>query len=160
SSWAMRPTRLVASARQASNPARRKTSSIRARPMERVIITSMGRAPLAGVLLVVSVGAAEAGNTRKVDIDSDPQGAQVFLEDIDHGMVCAATPCTIDAPVGTTPIILRKDGYNAEVNQIEVPRKGKVKTFKFTLASSIATLVFDDPALKGGTIRIDDVDKG
>lgn len=121
----------------------------------------MGRAPLAGVLLVVSVGVADAGNTRKVDIDSDPQGAQVYIGDIDTGTACTATPCTIEAPLGNAVVIIvRKDGYNPEFKSIDVPRRGKIRTLKVTLSSSIATLVFEDPALKGGTIKVDDVEKG
>jgi hypothetical protein len=120
----------------------------------------MRRAVLVGVGLALAVGTAGAGNTRKVDIESEPAGASVYLNDIDSGSVCAATPCTIDAPIGQTPIILRKDGYSPEISSLDVPKKSKLKPFKFTLTSAVATLIVDDPALKGGTIKVDDVDKG
>ena len=120
----------------------------------------MGRGPLAGVLLVVWVGLADAGNTRKVEINSEPAGATVYINNIDDGAACNATPCTIDAPIGTSSIILRKEGYAPGFGQLDVPRKGKLKTLTVTLDSAIGTLVFDDPALKGGTILIDDVAQG
>jgi hypothetical protein len=129
--------------------------------MERVIITPMGRGPLAGVLLVVWVGVADAGNnTRKVDIDSDPGGASVYLNSVDDGASCNATPCTIEAPIGVSNVILRKDGYAPAFGQIDVPKRGKVKPLKVSLDSALGTLIFDDPALKGGTILIDDVAQG
>ncbi len=120
----------------------------------------MGRAPLVGLLLVVWVGVADAGGTRKVDIDSDPQGATVYLNDIDQGAVCEATPCTIDAPIGKTPIIVRKDKYSPEIGELDIPRRGKIKPVKFSLTSAIGTLVIDDSAVKGASVKVDDVDKG
>jgi hypothetical protein len=120
----------------------------------------MRRALLAGAVLVVWIGSAEAGGGRKVDVESEPAGATVYLNDIDSGAVCAETPCSFEAPLGTTPIILRKDGFNPEIAEITVPRRGKVKPFKFTLTGSTATLVIKDAALKGGKIVVDDVEKG
>jgi len=128
--------------------------------MERVIITPMGRGPLAGALLVAWVGLADAGNTRKVEINSEPAGATVYINNIDDGAACNATPCTIDAPIGSSSIILRKEGYAPGFGQLDVPKKGKIKTHTITLDSAIGTLVFDDPAFKGGTILIDDVAQG
>jgi PEGA domain-containing protein len=121
----------------------------------------MRRGALAGVVLVASwVGLAGAEPTRKVDIDSDPPGATVYLGDIDQGEACKPTPCSVEAPVGKkTPVILRKDGFSPEIGVIDM-RKGRVKALKFTLTSAEGTLVLDDPALAGGTITVDDVDKG
>ena len=122
----------------------------------------MGRTPhvVGMLLLVVGVGVPDAGGTRKVDIDSEPQGATVYLNDIDQGAVCDATPCTIDAPIGKTPIIVRKDKFSPEIGELDVPRRGKVKPVKFTLTSAVGTLVIDDSATKGATVKVDDVDKG
>ncbi len=120
----------------------------------------MRRAPLAGAALVVWIGTADAGGTRKVEVESDPSGATVYLNDIDSGAACDATPCTIDAPIGTTPIIIRKDGFNPEITELEVARRGRLKPFKITLTSATATLVISNPALKGGTILVDDIEKG
>ena len=111
-------------------------------------------------VLGVCANTAGAGGTRKIDIDSDPPGAAVYLNDIDSGTACEATPCTIDAPIGTTPIILRKDGYTPAIDQITVPRRGKVKPFKTPLTSEVGTIVATDPAFRGGKLFVDDVDKG
>ncbi|MEO8841062.1 MAG: PEGA domain-containing protein [Kofleriaceae bacterium] len=114
---------------------------------------------VAGIALSVCIGAtAEAG--RKVDVDSDPTGASVYLNDVDSGAACNSTPCTIDVPVGTTTIIIRKDGYAPEITEITVPKRGRVKPFKVSLRSEVGTLVVTDPALKGGRIFVDDIDKG
>lgn len=113
---------------------------------------------VAGIALGVFGATAEAG--RKVDVDSDPTGASVYLNDVDSGAACNSTPCVIDAPVGTTTIIIRKDGYAPEITEITVPRRGKVKPFKVSLRSEVGTLVVTDPAFKGGRIFVDDIDKG
>jgi hypothetical protein len=118
----------------------------------------MRRALVAGVALGVFGATAEAG--RKVDVDSDPTGASVYLNDVDSGAACNATPCTIDVPVGTTPIIIRKDGYAPEITEITVPKRGKIKPFKVSLRSEVGTLIVTDPAFKGGRIFVDDIDKG
>jgi PEGA domain len=119
----------------------------------------MSRALVAGLGLCVCFGLAEAGGGRKVDVDSDPAGASVYLNDVDSGELCK-TPCSIDAPVGTTPIIIRKDGYTPEISEITVPKRGKVSKFKVSLKSEVGTIVVSDPALKGGRVFVDDIDKG
>lgn len=114
-----------------------------------------------GLLLAISVSAATAGiRTRKVDVESNPSGAEVFLNSVDTKPACAATPCTIDAPIGTSIVIVRKDGYEPEFGQLNVPKKGKVKPFKFSLTASFGTLAIEDPRFAGATIKIDDVDQG
>jgi len=118
----------------------------------------MRRALVAGVVLCRFGTIAEAG--RKVDVDSDPTGASVYLNDVDSGAACNSTPCTIDAPVGTTTIIIRKDGYAPEITEINVPKRGKVMPFKVTLRSEVGTQIVTDPAFKGGRIFVDDIDKG
>ena len=50
------------------------------------------------------------GPTRKVQVESDPPGATVYLNDPSEGELCK-TPCTIDAPIGETPIILQLENY-------------------------------------------------
>ena len=115
----------------------------------------------AGLLLATSASVASAGNgTRKIDIESDPSGAAVYLESVDKPAACAATPCTVDAPIGTTVIILRKDGYEPEFGQVSVPKKGKIKPFRFSLAGEFGTLVVDDARFTGATITIDGADRG
>ena len=120
----------------------------------------MGRVPLAGAMVVAWMGTAHAGPTRKVTVATEPPGATVYLNDTESGAVCDATPCTIDVPIGQTPIIVQLKNYGPVVDQLDVPRRGKVPAVKFTLQSATATLVLDAPAAKGATIRVDEEDKG
>ena len=62
----------------------------------------MGRLVLAGTLVVSAIGIAHARPKRKVQIETEPPGAAIYLGDVDKGPVCEATPCTIVAPVGTS----------------------------------------------------------
>ena len=70
------------------------------------------------------------------------------------------TPCSVNAPVGKkTAVIARKDGYSEEFgDDRSAPRHRKSVSLKLTATSG--TLVCDDPGLAGGTILVDDVDKG
>ncbi|MDB4953778.1 MAG: hypothetical protein JWO36_1347 [Myxococcales bacterium] len=120
----------------------------------------MGRVLLAGAMVIASIGVAAAGPTRKVRIETDPPGATVYLNDPESGAVCDATPCTIDAPIGVTPIIVQLKNYGPIVDQIDVPKRGPAPTVKFTLSMALATLVFEAPAAKGASIRVDEEDKG
>jgi hypothetical protein len=120
-------------------------------------------APLAGIALVASAGLAHAGGaTRKVEVKTDPPGAKVYLDDVDAGAVCEATPCTIDAPVGQTPIIIRLDNYDPVIDALDVPRRRSRKPIvvKYTLHSAVGTLVIDSPEAAGATVVVDEEDKG
>ena len=62
-------------------------------------------------------------------IDSVPQGASIYFDDIYYGI----TPATIsDKPVGIHDITLKKDGYNNWVSQVQI-LKGKTVTTTATL---------------------------
>lgn len=118
----------------------------------------MGRLLLAGTLVVAAMGVAQAGPTRKVLIESEPPGATVYLNDVDKGPVCEATPCTIDAPIGTSTIILRLDKYEPEIDLLEVSKGKRPLQQKYTLKGAVGTIVVSGP--KGAVIRIDEVDRG
>src|SRR6476660_1128137 len=62
----------------------------------------MGRiAPLAAGIVAAGVvavgGAAQAGPTRKIRVETTPEKAHVYLDDIESGAKCDATPCEFDA---------------------------------------------------------------
>lgn len=118
----------------------------------------MGRLVLISTLLVAALGVAHAGPTRKVQVESEPPGAAVYLNDVDSGPVCDATPCTISAPIGTSIIILRLDKYEPEITELDVPRGRRPLQQKYKLTGAIGTIVVDGP--KGAVIRIDEVDRG
>ncbi|HEY5945387.1 MAG TPA: PEGA domain-containing protein [Kofleriaceae bacterium] len=118
----------------------------------------MGRLVLAGALVMAAMGSAHAGPTRKVQIDSEPPGATVYIDDIENGVKCEQTPCTIDVPLGSRLIILRLDRYEAEVAEVDVTRGKRPLQQKFKLKSAIGTIRVDMP--KGAAVRVDDEDKG
>jgi hypothetical protein len=112
------------------------------------------------LLLAAWCGVARADSTRKVEVTTDPPGATIYLNDLDAGEACSPTPCSVQAPAGKkTAVIARKDGYAEEYGVIDL-RKGNQKTLSLKMTATTATLVADDPGLAGGTILVDDVDKG
>jgi len=118
----------------------------------------MGRLVLAGTLLVTAQGIAHAGPTRKVQIESEPPGATVYLNDLDHGPACEATPCTISAPIGTSTIIIRLDKYEPEISELDVPRGKRPLQQSYKLKGAVGTLAVEGP--RGAVIRVDEVDRG
>ena len=109
------------------------------------------------MLVAAWVGTAHAGPTRKVDVASTPSGASVYLNDPGDGELCK-TPCTIDAPVGKTPIILQLEGYEPVFESLNVPRSGKKVSVSYTLESAVGTLIVHGP--DGAEIAVDEQDKG
>ncbi|CAN5578349.1 hypothetical protein BH11MYX1_BH11MYX1_14240 [soil metagenome] len=124
----------------------------------------MTRGPLAGIALCALIGPlagrGDARPTRRLEVASDPAGATVYVDDVDAGAACDATPCTIEAPIGASSLIIRKDGFLASVTEVTVPKKGKVKAFKVTLNAATAKIIITDKPLTGGKIVLDGTDKG
>ncbi len=118
----------------------------------------MVRLVLAGTLVVTAMGIAHAAPKRKVQVDTEPPGASVYLGDVDSGPVCDETPCTIEAPIGTSTIIIRLDRYEPEIDELDVPRGKRPLHQKYKLKSALGTIVVDTP--RGATIRVDEEEKG
>lgn len=118
----------------------------------------MGRLVLAGTLLVAFSQAADARPTRKVEIETDPPGATVYLEDLSNGAACDATPCTIDAPVGQPTIIIRLDKFEPVIDVLDVPKGKRTLHSKWKLKGALGTIVVDSP--RGATVQVDGEDKG
>jgi hypothetical protein len=118
----------------------------------------MARVLGAAALVLAAMGTAYAGHTRKVQVESDPPGATVYLNDPSEGALCE-TPCTIDAPIGETPIILQREGYEPVFDNLVVSRRGKTPVARFTLVSAVGTLVIKG-APDGATVSVDETDKG
>ena len=112
---------------------------------------------LAVALVASWVGTAHAGGTRKVEVTSTPPGASVYLNEPGDGELCK-TPCTIDAPIGKTPIILQLAGYEPVFESLNVPRSGKKVSVSYTLESAVGTLIVHGP--DGAAIAVDEQDKG
>jgi hypothetical protein len=108
--------------------------------------------------LMVWIGPADAGPKRKVRIETKPDGASVYIESKENGAACEPTPCTIELPIGETPLIVELANYDTIFPTVAVPKKGKIKIDNFTLSPSIGTLVIEGPA--GATITVDGEDMG
>jgi hypothetical protein len=118
----------------------------------------MARVLGAAALVLAAMGTAYAGHTRKVQVESDPPGATVYLNDPSEGALCE-TPCSIDAPIGETPIILQREGYEPVFDNLDVPRRGKAIVKRFTLVSAVGSIVVKG-APDGATVSVDEADKG
>ena len=118
----------------------------------------MNRAVVAAALVGTWVGAADAGSGRKVQVESDPAGATVYLNEKEAGPVCAATPCSIDAPPGEQTIIIELKDHQSKFEMVVVPRRGRVPGVKVKLDPAVGTIVVDGPM--GASVMVDDLDKG
>jgi hypothetical protein len=119
----------------------------------------MGRLVLAGVLVAAAAGVATAGvPTRKVKVETTPPGATVYIDSVENGAACDATPCTIDAPIGEPTLIVQLAKYEPEIKEIDVAKGKKALSVSFTLKEATGYIVVDSP--KGASVRINDEDQG
>jgi hypothetical protein len=120
----------------------------------------MARAQVLAVCLGLGhAGSALAdGKTGKVTIETDPPGAKVYFNAKEDGEVCT-TPCTIDAPIGETPVIIEAEDRRSIIENLVVPRKARrpIK-LRFKLEPAVGTLII--AGADGATIKIDDEDRG
>jgi hypothetical protein len=120
----------------------------------------MGTARVVAVCLVLGAAApALAGpRTSKVTIETEPSGAKVYFGLKEDGEVCT-TPCTVEAPVGETPIIVEAEGRRSVIENMIVPRRSpRPLRFRYKLEPAIGALVVIGG--DGGTIKIDEQDAG
>ena len=112
----------------------------------------------AGLVLASGAGAVAGTRTSKVTIETDPPGAKVYFNLKEDGEVCT-TPCTIDAPIGETPLIIEAENRRPIIENLVVPRKtARPMRVSFKLEAALGTLVIEGAA--GATIKIDDEDRG
>lgn len=111
----------------------------------------------AALVLLAAAGEASAQARREVRIESEPSGADVYLNSKDDGSLCK-TPCTIKAPIGEQIVILEIANHVSLVESLVIPRRGKPAPRKFKLERAVGTLIVKGP--EGARIRVGDVDKG
>jgi uncharacterized membrane protein YgcG len=111
----------------------------------------------AALVLLAAAGEAHAQAKRDVQVESDPPGADVYLNSKDDGSLCK-TPCTIKAPIGEQIVIVEIANHVSLVESLVVPRRGKPATLRFKLQRAVGTLIVKGP--EGARIRVGDVDKG
>src|SRR5215470_12879759 len=121
---------------------------------------------LAACLVANAAGSAAAGGpgpstsakTSKVTIETDPPGAKVYFNVKEDGEVCT-TPCTVDAPIGETPIILEAENRRAIIENLVVPRKSaRPLRVSYKLRPAYGALVVEGS--DGATIKIDERAQG
>jgi hypothetical protein len=114
---------------------------------------------LAACLVLGFAGGARAGGkTSKVTIETDPPGAKVYFNVKEDGEVCT-TPCTIDAPIGETPIIIEAENRRSIIENLIVPKKtARPMRMSYKLKPALGTLVIEGG--DGATITLDDQDQG
>ncbi|HEX2687305.1 MAG TPA: PEGA domain-containing protein [Kofleriaceae bacterium] len=114
---------------------------------------------LAACLVIADLGVATAGGkTSKVTIETDPPGAKVYFGLKEDGEICT-TPCTVDAPIGETPIIVEAENRRSIIENLVVPRRtARPMKLHYKLEPAIGTLIVEGAS--GATIKIDDEDKG
>jgi PEGA domain len=123
----------------------------------------VSRALVLAVCLVVAdlgdLGVAAAGvKTSKVTIETEPPGAKVYFGLKEDGEICT-TPCTVDAPIGETPIIVEAENRRSIIENMVVPRRtARPMKLHYKLEPAVGTLIVDGG--DGATIKIDDEDKG
>jgi hypothetical protein len=120
----------------------------------------MRRPWLLAVCLVAgaAVTAAAGPGTSKVTFETDPPGAKVYFNAKEDGEVCT-TPCTVDAPIGETPIIVEAENRRAIIENLVVPRKmARPLRMSYKLKPAYGSLVIEGS--EGATIKIDERAQG
>jgi hypothetical protein len=115
------------------------------------------RVLLAAALVLLAAGEARAQARRDVVIESEPSGADVYLNSKDDGSLCK-TPCTIKAPIGEQAVIVELANHIPALESIVVPRRGKAAPLRLKLVRAVGTLIVKGP--EGARIRVGDADKG
>ncbi|HSS00840.1 MAG TPA: PEGA domain-containing protein, partial [Kofleriaceae bacterium] len=95
--------------------------------------------------------------TSKVTIETEPPGAKVYFGLKEDGEVCT-TPCTIDAPVGETAIIVEAENRRPVIESLVVKKRPRPLKLSYKLEPAVGTLVVEGAS--GATIKVDDQDLG
>ena len=118
----------------------------------------MARLLAAAALVVAAGGVAAAAPKKKLQIETEPPGAQVYLNLIEDGKICE-TPCQIEVAVNTsTTLILELEGHEPKIEALNVTKRSPGKlSFKLEPKQG-GVIVVEGPT--GATVTVDDLDKG
>jgi hypothetical protein len=118
----------------------------------------MARLLAIAVLVVAAAGVAHAAPKKKVQIETEPPGAQVYLNLIEDGKLCD-TPCSIEVALNTsTTLIIELEGHEVKVEQLNLTKRSPGKlSFKLEPKQG-GVIIVEGPT--GATVMVDDVDKG
>ncbi|HZJ62762.1 MAG TPA: PEGA domain-containing protein [Kofleriaceae bacterium] len=101
--------------------------------------------------------AAADAKTSKVTIETDPPGAKVYFGLKEDGEICT-TPCTVDAPLGETAIIVEAENRRSVIDSLVVRKRNRPQKVIYKLELAVGSLVVEGGA--GATIKLDDLDRG
>lgn len=119
----------------------------------------MGRPLQAAVLVASMAGIAHAKPaTRKFKVETKPDKATVYIDDVGNGVACEETPCEIDVPLGEHTLIFQKKGFEPEFMLVDATKGKKPVVVSSKLKSAIGVLRVDAP--KGATVKVNDEPKG
>jgi hypothetical protein len=114
--------------------------------------------PAASLVIGLTGSAAAGDRTSKVTIETDPPGAKVYFNLKEDGEVCT-TPCTIDAPIGETPIIVEAENRRSIIENLVVPRKtARPLRVSYKLKPALGAIVVEGG--DGAQILIDEQNQG
>ncbi|MBS1118001.1 MAG: hypothetical protein H6Q90_229 [Deltaproteobacteria bacterium] len=118
----------------------------------------MGRPVLFATILVAAAAtSAVAGPKKKVQIETTPAGAQVYLNAVEDGALCT-TPCSIDAEVGDTTLINDLAGHKPIVETFVISKRDKNLKKSYKLVAALGKITVTGP--RGASVTVDDEDKG
>ena len=122
------------------------------------MIPAMARLVIAALVVAASSGVADAAPKRKVQIETEPSGATVYLNLIEDGKVCE-TPCSVEVPLNTsTPLIIELAGHETKLEALLLKKSSpKILSFKLEPLQG-GVIIVEGPA--GATVTVDDLDKG
>jgi hypothetical protein len=123
----------------------------------------LGRLCIGVAICFATATAIAAPRKVKVRVESDPEGAAVYLNTKESGAVCT-TPCFVDVALGDeVSLIVEKERFEPAFEPVPVqriaPRKQVVVTVK--LEAAVGYVVVEGPGVaKGATIQIDGTNVG
>jgi hypothetical protein len=103
-------------------------------------------------IITVTLVASPTGNMGAIPLDSNPQGAMVY---IDGTLQTGLTPLTVTIPTGIHTIIMTKTGYAENKFQVTIV-PGTNNKVTATMTSTTGTIVLDSNP-QGATVSIDGV---
>lgn len=115
------------------------------------------------VALVLEAGMAYAERSYKVRIETEPEGAEVFIDDPDSDPL-GETPYDTKLEAGSYTLVFKAPGHETKIESIEVNKSRRRQTFLFELDKQAMAFLKLRPLKEGedfedSTILIDDVEK-
>jgi hypothetical protein len=123
--------------------------------MARAVTTAL---VVSACLVAAPRAVVAGGKTTKVTFETDPPGAKVYFNLKEDGEVCT-TPCTVDAPIGETTVIIEAENRRSLFENLVVPRRtARPIRVQYKLEPAIGALIVEGN--QGATIKIDDEPRG